>query len=492
LNIGRGGFLVQRRAGNRIVVVGAIAAILAALASPAAAVPERRTSAAQRQSLTVIVYADFALVRDVRRLNVDRGQNTVVFDDVSPQMDPTTAFLSDLSAGAPIWVREHNFETAVLSPDAIFARAVGHTVLVIRYDPTPGRETRETAVVLSANGPILQFKDRIETGLPPSSRIAYLSIPSMRRTPGFLFDFESPQGGEHSISLAYLTGGLSWSADYVARLNGNDDHLDIDSFITLHNDSGMSFNNASVRVVAGSVQRAAPQEVRALGRVTTVSAPADVYAVNQSRATRQPVLELYQYSLPQRTTLALGETKQSLLLFARGVPTRELFEASAGGDFQTQNGAEQRPDVEVSLEFDNDGHGLGVPLPAGVIHLYKNDQSGEPVFIGETAIGNIPKQEVVRMGLGPSFEVAVRRVQTEYREIPHLNMPTEYQTAYRVTVKNAKSKSVALRYVEQINGLWQITSESLPHKKLSSDRVLWTVAVPAGGQTVLTFDVDTR
>src|ERR1700680_4598870 len=149
---------------TRIAVVGATVAVLGALTCPAAAVPERRTSAAQRQSLTVIVYADFALVRDVRRLNVDHGQNRVVFDDVAPQMDPTTAFLSDLSAGVPIWVHEHNFETAVLSPDAIFARAVGHTVLVIRYDKTPCRETRETAVVLSANGPLLRFKDRIASG----------------------------------------------------------------------------------------------------------------------------------------------------------------------------------------------------------------------------------------------------------------------------------------------------------------------------------------
>ena len=477
----------------RIGLVAAIAVILGALTSPADAIAERRTSAAQRQSLTVIVYADFALVRDVRRLNVDRGRNRVVFDDVSPQMDPTTAFLTDLSASAPIWVHEHNFETAVLSPDAIFARAVGHTVLVIRYDQTPGRETRETAVLLSANGPILQFKDRIETGLPPSSRIAYLSIPSMRRTPGFVFDFESPQSGARPIGLAYLTGGLSWSADYVARLNQSDDQLDIDAFITLQNNSQFAFDNASVRVVAGNVQRATVQrtttsDVYAVGGV---AAPSNVYA-GPSRPTRQPVLELYQYTLPQRTTLAAGETKQSLLLFARGIPAREIFEASAGGDFQTQNGVEQRPDVQVSLEFENDGHGLGVPLPTGVIHLYKNDQSGEPVFIGESAIGNIPRKDTVRMGLGPSFEVAVRRVQTEYREIPHLNMPTEYITAYRVTVKNAKSKSVALRYVEQINGVWQITNESLPHQKLSSDRVLWSIAVPAGGQTVLTFAVDTR
>jgi len=81
---------------------------------------------------------------------------------------------------------------------------------------------------------------------------------------------------------------------------------------------------------------------------------------------------------------------------------------------------------------------------------------------------------------------------TDYQEIPHPGAPTEYLTAYRITVKNAKSKPVSLRYVEQINGVWQITSESQPHQRLSSDRVLWFIAVPAGGQTVLIFGVDTR
>lgn len=480
---------------TRIAVVGATVAILGALSCPAGAFPERRTSAAQRQSLTVVVYDNFALVRDVRRLNVDQGRNRVVFDDVAPQIDPTTAFLTDLGAGAPIWVHEHNFETDVLSPDAISARAVGHTVLIIRYDQTPGRETRETAVVLSANGPILKFKDRIETGLPPSSRIAYLTIPSMRRTPGFVFDFTSPQSGVRPIGLAYLTSGLSWSADYVARLNQTDDQLDIDAFITLQNNSGFSFDNASVRVVAGSVQRAEVRrtvtgDVYSVG-AAAVATPSNVYA-GPSRATRQPVLELYQYTLPERTTLASGETKQSLLLFARGLPVHEIFEASAGGDSQTQNGAEQNPDVQVRLEFENDGHGLGVPLPAGVIHLYKNDPSGEPVFIGESDIPNTPRKDVVRVGLGPSFEVAVRRLQTEYREIPHLNAPTEYMTAYRVTVKNAKSKPVALRYQEQLNGQWRISDENLTHQKLSSDRVMWIIRIPAFGQTVLTFSVDSH
>ncbi len=457
----------------------------------AATMPERHASAAQRQSLTVIVYGDFALVRDVRLVNVEAGENRVAFDDVSPQMSPETAFLSDLSSGAPILVKEQNFETAVLSPDAIFARAVGHTVTVIRDEPMTGKETRETAVVISASGPILKFKDRFETGLPPNSRIVYTTLPIMRLTPDFLADFESQTAARHPIALGYLTGGLSWAADYVARLNAGGDHLDIDAFITLHNDSGMDFDNATVRVVAGSVQRAAPGEAKTLGMVRTQAA-ADVYAANAGRATRQAVFEFYEYSLPQRTSLRTGETKQTLLLFARGVPVQQIFSSSvSASDFQSQGG-EQLVPVEVTLEFDNDGHGLGVPLPSGVFHMYKNDESGEPVFIGENAIDNTPSKQHVQLDLGPSFDVRVRRVQTNYQEIPHPNNRTEYVTDYRVTVTNARPKAVVLHYEEQLSGLWQIASETLPHQKISSSTVVWVIPVPAGGQATLTFQVDSR
>jgi len=468
-----------------------VASLVNAPRTLAVTIPERHTSAAQRQSLTVTVYGDFALVRDVRLLNVERGENRIVFDDVSPQMSPETAFLSDLGTQAPILVQEQNFETAVLSPDAIFARAVGHTVTVIHDEPMTGKETKETAVVISASGPILKFKDRFETSLPPNSRIVYTTLPIIRLTPDFLADFESPTAAQRPIALGYLTSGLSWAADYVARLNAGGDHLDIDAFITLHNDSGMDFDDATVRLVAGSVQRAQPGAVKTLGAVR-VEAAADVYAANTNRATRQAVFEFYEYSLPQRTSLRTGETKQTLLLFARGVPVQQVFSSSvSANDFQSQ-GSEQAVPVEVTLEFDNDGHGLGVPLPSGVFHMYKNDESGEPVFIGENAIDNTPRKAHVQLDLGPSFDVQVSRVQTNYQEIPHPYNRTEYVTDYRVTVSNAKSKPIVLRYEEQLSGLWQIASETLPHQKTSSSTVVWMIPVAAGGQATLTFRVDSR
>lgn len=468
-----------------------ILALLGARATGASSVPARHSSAGQRQSLTVVVYGGFGLVRDVRLLSLDRGENRFVFDDVSPQMSPETAFLTDLSSGAPIWVHEQNFETSVLSPDLLFSRAIGHTVTVVRDEP-PGHETRESAILVSQAGPILKFKDRVETSLPPNSRIVYSTIPDLPLTPDFVVDFESPAAAPHPVALDYLTNGLSWSADYVARLDAAADALDVDAFITLHNDSGMAFDNATVRVVAGSVQRAqggvAP--VRSLGSVVTRAA-ADVYAVNNGAAPRQAVFDFYEYSLPQRTSLRAGETKQTLLLYARKVPAQTIYSAgSGGGDFTNQGSGETQIPVGVTLQFQNDGHGLGVPLPAGIFHLYKADQSGEPVFVGDDGIDNTPRLQPVQLDLGPSFDIKVRRVQTNYQEIPRQPYNrTEYVTDYRVTFSNGKTKPVVVNYSEQLGGMWQISQESLPHQKTSSSTILWKVSVPAGGQTVLTYQV---
>jgi len=475
-------------------VIGIVAVLFGLLASAAEGLTnERHSTAAQRQSITVIVYGDFALIRDVRLLSLDRGENRVVFDDISSQMSPETAYLADLSSGAPIAVREQNFETAVLSPDLMLTKAVGHTVTVIHRVPFTGKETSETALLVSTNGPILKFKDRVETSMPPDSRIVYSTIPAVRLAPDFLVDFESPEAAQHPVALTYLSGGFSWAADYVGRVNKDDDQLDVDAFITLHNDSGMNFDNALVRVVAGSVQRAQPEAVRTIGRVVTAAEASNVYAATTNRATRQPVSEFYEYSLPQRTALHTGETKQTLLLFARGVPVRLVYSSGVDAeDFQSQSGGDQQVPVDATMEFQNDGHGLGVPLPTGVFHLYKNDQSAEPVFIGEDAIPNTPRKEQVALDLGPSFDIRVRRVQTDYQEIPHQNNRTEYVTSYRVTVSNAKSKAMLLEYSEKLNGIWQITNESLPHDKTSSATVLWKIPVQAGGQTILTFTVDSR
>ncbi|MBV8338429.1 MAG: hypothetical protein JO343_00605 [Candidatus Eremiobacteraeota bacterium] len=462
--------------------------------SPASAdVPLRRSSVAQRQSVMVIIYADFALIRDVRLLEVQRGENRIAFDDVSAQMSPETAYLADLGTGAPIAVREQDLETAVLSPELMLQRAVGHTVTVIRRVPFTGKETWESALLVSTSGPILKFKDRVETSLPPDSRIVFSSVPLVRLTPDFVVDFDGAAAATHPVALTYLSNGFSWAADYVGRVNKDDDRLDIDAFITLHNDSGLNFDNANISVVAGSIQRAQPGVVRSLGRVTVEATASNVYAVSTNRATRQPVSEFYQYSVPRRTALRTGETKQTLLLFARDVPSKLVYASSADArDFQRQDGDLAEVSVDVSMEFQNDGHGLGVPLPTGVFHLYKNNQAGEPVFIGEAAIPNTPRKEQVSLGLGPSFDIRVRRVQTDYQEIPRPDNRTEYITGYRVTVSNAKTKPVTLQYSEKLGGIWQIQNASASYEKISSDTVLWKIPVPAGGQTVLTFTVDSR
>lgn len=69
--------------------------------------------------------------------------------------------------------------------------------------------------------------------------------------------------GAQNVELAYLTSGLSWKADYVADLQA-DNTLTLNGWITLKNDSGVDYNNATVQLIAGSVNQVSSNVIRPL------------------------------------------------------------------------------------------------------------------------------------------------------------------------------------------------------------------------------------
>ena len=60
--------------------------------------------------------------------------------------------------------------------------------------------------------------------------------------------------------------------------------------------------------------------------------------------------------------------------------------------------------VGVFIEFDNkETSKLGMPLPKGILRVYKKDSKGNAQFAGEDNIEHTPKNETVRLKLGESF-----------------------------------------------------------------------------------------
>jgi hypothetical protein len=495
---GRSGSIALRSA---IVVAFAAAAVLLWDHDRSNAAPTLRTNtAAQRKSVSLTVYDDFAVIRDERTVDLAQGTNRIAFGDIAPQIQPQTAFFTDVASAHPVWVNDQYLDSAVLTANSLYLGAVDHHVWVITVDNKTGQETsRRQAILVSTDGPILRFPDHVENQLPPNSRIAYLSLPNGYRTkPALVASLGSSTANRPDLAFYYTTGGFSWTTDYLADLNAASDHMDINAVATVNNQSGLAFDNALLSFVSGSVHRIqsyAP-ETSVLGRVTTVAASAMNNPDN--RAVRQALLDNYLYTVPHLVSLDDKQTKQITLFTAEAVPVSFVYEIDDQNppDYTSANGDAQTLLIDSYIAFSNEGKGLGIPLPAGIVHMYKTDATGNDQFVGEDTINLTPRNAAIRLDVGQPFDIKADRVQTSFQsvdQVPPVNRlspeRTFYYSDYRITLNNGKAKSANVNVIETMSGEWQINRESLTHTRLDSTRVEWTVPVPALGSTMLTYSV---
>lgn len=470
---------------RRFVILAVVGLLQGFVLSAAAA--EKVSRAGDRDEVAVAIYNDsLALIKEVRRLDLDRGMNDVALRDVSAKMRPETASLRAVS-GAPLRLVEQNFDFDLLTPQKLLDKYVGQGVTVIRTNPATGAETREPAQVLATNGgTVLKFADRIETGVP--GRLAFGSIPAnLRERPTLVVKLESATAGRQIAELSYLSGGLSWKADYVAELSDDETKLDLAGWVTLTNQSGTGYENAKLQLVAGDVNRVR-QDFLTKGAVAAMAAPAAAREM-----AREEVFDYHLYTLGRPTSILDSQTKQVALLSAASVPVRKEY-LLAGDAWYYQSQASdlgRKRKVAVFLEFENAGGDLGQPLPKGVVRVYKKDAKGNAIFIGEDAIDHTAKNDRVRLKMGNAFDVTATRLQTGFRQLagrPNL----VYETAWRIDFNNAKEQAVTVKVVEPMPGDWEIVSESLPHARGDAHSAVWQVAVPADGKATLEYAVRVR
>jgi len=461
------------------------AAILSSGFSAMAETGEHVSTLADQQSVAVTIYNDnLALVRDERRVDLGRGVSYLALRDVSANMDPTSALLRSITAPGALSMIEQNFNFDLLSPEKLLEKYVGRDVTVIHTNPKTGEETREQAKVLSVNGGVvLQYANRIETGV--DGRLAFPSIPAnLRDIPTLVADLNNDYAGPQTVELDYLTGGMSWRADYVGVLNANDTKLDMNGLVTLTNASGASYNNARMQLVAGTINRAqVPQTVSKLSMME--AAPA-----NQMR--QENLFEYHLYTLGRPTTIADKQTKQVALMSASGISVTKSLELRGAGYYYTEQAGDLglRLKPQIYLEFANQGGSLGIPLPAGIVRIYKKDSQGNAQFVGEDSIDHTARRERIRLLLGESFDVTATKKQTDFKRIaPYAEGRYVYQSSYEIEMRNAKDTAVPLKVVETLPGDWQIMSENFPHAKNSSSTATWNITIPANSKATLDYSV---
>ena len=450
---------------------------------------ESRSTLNDQQSVAVTIYnGDLALVKDTRKVKLKTGLNALALRDVSAQIRPETALLRSINAPGSLTLLEQNFDFDLLTPHKMLEKYVGKTVSIVKVHPTTGVETVEQAQVLSVNdGVVLKMGNRIETGLP--GRVVFDDVPAnLRDRPTLVTQINNKGAADQTVELSYLTGGLGWKADYVAELNAKEEMLDLSGWVTLSNTSGASYKNAKLQLVAGDVNRVQPQAspMQMRKNMDMMAASAEAAPMRE-----EGLLEYHLYTMDRLTTIAENQTKQVALLSASGVPVhKDLVLQGAEYYYQSQYGEiGTKMKVGVFIEFENkEASKLGLPLPKGILRVYKKDSSGNAQFVGEDNIDHTPKNETVRLKLGEAFDVTADKKQTDFKVLPNPQKGhVAYESAFEFTLKNAKKEKVTVTVQEPISGDWTIVSESAPHSKINSHLAVWKIDIPAEGKTTLTY-----
>lgn len=457
-------------------------AAAAALLHARTAVAETRVSdAAGRREVSVTVYnGDFGLVREVRDAEVGAGRVALEFADVAARIQPETVHIRSLTGEKDLAVLEQNYRYDLLSPQTLLAKYVGRRVRVQRWNDVSGRDESFDAEVLAANeGVVLRIGDEITYDFP--GRISFPEVPDnliAEPTLVWLLDSRTPK---QRLEVSYLTGGLDWQADYVLVIDAADAHADLTGWVTLRNQSGASWKDAKLKLVAGDVQRIAPE---ARQKVMQRMAMAEADTGFQ----QEGLFEYHLYTLARPTDLLQNEQKQVTLLEAAGIRVAKQLEFRAPSHWfrSPQRQPPGRQKVSVYLEVDNtERNGLGQPLPKGVVRVYKADSSGAQQFVGEDRIDHTPRDESFRIKTGEAFDVVAERRQTDYRVIDECRS----ESAWRIEVRNAKDTAERVAVIESAGGQWQIVQSSHEATKQDATTFRFDVDVPARGATTIDYRV---
>jgi len=477
------GFFLHRRGWRTLAAVLALSGAVATAAFAQQA--DRAAGPADRALIEVTVYnGNLAMVRETRKASLVKGRTRLALPGVSPAMQPATASVV-LQSDKPVTFIDQTFAFDLLTPESLLRHSVGRTVRVIRTNPATGEETVEIAKVLSArNGVILQIGDRIETGIP--GRIAYDSLPNgLREKPTLFATFESPADTTAIVDLRYLTGGLTWQADYTGQLDKAGKVLTLGAVATVTNNSGATYEDASLRLVAGTINQG-PSSPQPMLKGMVVGG---AFAAAAPPVPQAPVGDMHLYPIPRKTTLNDQETRQIVLFQSKRVPVTKVYRiVGNSGVYMRQAGDPQMMHAERLLKFRNDKQaGFGVPMPAGTVRVYGATDAVSDTFLGADHIDHTPSGEEVTLSLGNAFDITAERRQTDFKT---QGLPRNtFESSYEVKLRNAKDKPVTVKLVEVLPGDWKVLSESQAHKKTSASQAEWDVAVPASGAKTLTYSV---
>ena len=454
--------------------------------TPAAPLEDPPPSTPERQDVALTVYnGGRALVKDTRAFTLDEGSNNVRFDEVTSGIIPGSVQVAG-EAGSEVAVLEQNFEYDLVSTHKLLQRYLGETIQVT----TESGEIHSGILLAGAGDVILENAAGgvVVLRLEQIRDFEFPELPEgLASRPSLMWDMEAGRSGDHELTVTYLTGGFGWSADYIVQLADSDDAVNLSGWVSVTNNTEASFRDAHLKLVAGDVQ---------------MIPTAEVYAVTEELAslgyglggggTRGPVqrsfFDYHLYEMPHAVDLMSSETKQVEFVTVTGVPADVTYELSFDGYWYGTT-VTRHPNVAVELT-NGEEQGMGMPLPAGIMRVYKADVDGAAELVGESGIDHTPRDEKLRLTVGRAFDIVGEWKQTQHRVLG--DWADEY--SYEAVVRNHKTEeaTVALVHHPYHWGEWKVRKSSVEAERTDNNTLRFEVTVPADGEVTFTYTIRNR
>jgi hypothetical protein len=445
----------------------------------------------------------YAVVRHERALEFNKGRNAIRFTDVAALIDPTTVAFESLTDGKGTTVLEQNYQFDLVSTDKLLQKYIDRPIAVeqVRGQAT---ETFNGTLLSTQGGLVLRRDDASVQVVPHNAGVKLPALPGGLITrPTLLWDVNAQRQGSHRTRVSYQTQGMTWWSDYNVTYaegsNANSCRMDIGAWVSIINQSGASYADAKLKLVAGEVHRA--MQVGAANAAYPASKALRSAKEEADGFAEKSFFEYHLYTLGRTTTLPDNSTKQiELFPAARQVPCEKLlvyygapsgFRGFLPSPATDRNyGVQSNRKVDVYLQFSNaEASGMGMPLPAGRVRVSKIDPADQTLeFVGEDAIDHTPRNEKVLLKLGSAFDVVGERRQLDFRVDTSRKTMTE---EIEVRLRNQKKERVEVMVKENLYRWvnWTISAKSHDFRKDDARTVVFPVTIAPGGEAVVRYTV---
>ena len=442
-------------------------------------------------SLT-IYNQNFALVKETVSLSLNGPMNQISYSNITYGVEPESVLLRPNQPVDSFRILEQTYLSEPVSQNKLLDYYEGETIDFIVTGDQGAQRIIQGKIVRSGKQsqqtPMIEVDGKLRFGLPgtplfPSTEDDLLLKPTL------VWKIQSNEKTHVDAQLSYLTSGAKWESTYNLVVNQKDESkVALVGWVTLTNNTGKDFENASIRLMAGDVNRVNSndndwRERKVLHKAAMLE---DAPAVSS-----ESLDEFHLYTIGHATNLSSGETKQVEFIRADSVEANKRYVFDGATVALNRSGdLERLSDVAVYREFENvDSNGLGVALPKGKIKFYQENQEGELEFIGENRIQHTPKNEKISVFVGNAFDVKGKRIQKSYQTEKQYNKAKE---TIEITLKNRKEENIEIQVIETLNryGNWKIVNSSSEFSPMDSQRVKFLVSLKANEEKVISYTVE--